>query len=152
MSLPVRQVLFGSEQSLGRRYVSLSLAVVLFMMTFVAYALDFFQITGGVVFIPGHAALVGVLGAALIGYRDNGLVVSWVVAYGPLLGYNADHSFLGLSGRSFLERTAAFVTPDGLVFLGIEAVILGTLGFLFGVVCRLGVGFFREGAEHPDAR
>lgn len=145
----LRHVLFGSAPR--QRSVPLALAAVLFGVTFAAYALDVFQVAGGVVFLPGHAAVVGALGAAWVGYRRSGLALAWLVAYAALLGYNADHSFLGLSGRSFAERAGAFLRLDGLVFLGVEALVLGTLGFLGGMVCARGTSFITDDATHPEA-
>lgn len=148
----LRTVFFGNGQSPRQRYLLLSLSVVLSGVTFAAYALNFFAVSGGVVFIPGHAALVGVLGAGWIGYRRSGLIVAWLASYGALLGYSAEHSFLGLSGRSFLERAGAFFQLEGLVVWGIEALIFGTLGFLIGVFCNWVITAARNNTMHSEAR
>lgn len=150
MNLAVRSILFGSDVSARQRDVSLSVAVGLFGTTFAAYALGVFEIAGGLVVVPGHAALVGVLGAGWVGSRRSGLATAWLVAYAALLGYSADHYFLGLSGRTFPERAAAFLGPDGLAFLGIEALVLGTLGCFGGTVCRRGLAFVRETRTRSD--
>lgn len=148
----LRPLLFGRTLSPRRRYVSLSLIVVVFGFTFVAYALDVFQVSGGVVFLAGHAALVGFLGAILIGYRHSGLLTAWGVSYAAFLGYSADHNFLGLSHRPILDRAAAFFQLDGLVFLGIEALVIGTIGFLIGWVCHWGVGVVQRNTTRSVAR
>lgn len=152
MSSSARAILFGRSVSPRGRYVSLGLAVVLFGITVLAYALDVFEVAGGVVFVPGHAALVGIVGAAWVGYRRRGLAVAWLVAYAALLGYSADHSFLGLSGRSLSERATAFLQPDGLVFLGIEGLVFGTLGFLAGTLCNRGIALVRDRSTSLEAR
>ncbi len=64
--------------------------------------------------------------------------------YAALLGYSADHSLLGLSGRSPVERVSALLQLDGLVFLGVEALVLGTLAFLLGVCCERGVAVVHD--------
>lgn len=148
---PVRPALFGSKLSARQRYLSLAVIVGLFGTTFAAYALDIFEVAGGVVFIPGHAALVGVLGAGVIGYQRRGLAVAWAGTYAALLGYSANHYFLGLPGRSLLDRAAAFAQVDGLVVLGLEALILGTVGFLTGMGCRWGIAFVRDGTTQSGA-
>jgi len=148
---PVRPVLFGRELPARQRYLSLALAVGLFGIPFAAYALDIFEVAGGVVFVPGHAALVGVLGAVWVGYQQRGLTIAWLVAYAALLGYSADHYLLGLSGRSLFDRAAAFLGLDGLVFLGIEALVFGTLGFLLGTCCSWGLAFVWEKTTQSEA-
>ena len=145
-----RTVLLGRERT-RRPFASVALVVALFGGTFAAYALGLFAVSGGVVFLPGHAALVGVLGAALVGSRHGGLVVAWLATYAALLGYSADHYLLGLSGRSLSERVTAFLGLDGLVFLGVEALVLGTLGFLLGACCARGFALVRDGPTGADA-
>jgi hypothetical protein len=150
MPLQPRDVLLGGATP-RRRYVALALPAVLFVLTFTAYALDVFQVSGGVVFLAAHAALVGMVGAAWVGYHRAGLVVAWVTTYAALLGQSADHYFLGQSpSHSLTDRAAAFLQPDGLVFLGVEALVLGTLAFLFGVLCDRGRSLVAAGALSPD--
>jgi len=150
MALHPRDLLLGRATP-RRRYVALALPAVLFVLTFTAYALDVFQVSGGVVFLAAHAALVGMLGAAWVGYRRAGLVVAWVTTYGALLGQSADHYFLGQSpSHSFADRMAAFLQPDGLVFLGVEALVLGTLAFLLGVLIDRGGSLISAGVRSPD--
>jgi hypothetical protein len=144
--------LFGRQDPRIRRSVSLALAVGLFVVTFVAYALDVFAVAGGVVFVPGQAALVGVVGAAWVGYRRRGLVFAWLGSYGALLGYLADHYFLGLPHRSLWYRATSFVEPDGLAFLGAEALVIGTIGFLAGLISYWGVAVLRDLETEPSAR
>ena len=85
-------------------------------------------------FLAGEAALVGVLAAAVLAYRGAGLALAWATVYGALLGHGADHYLFGLSGRPLAERVAAFLGPDGLAFVGVEALALGTLAWVAGAV------------------
>lgn len=140
----LRRVLVGPVRSARQRYIALGLVAGLFGVTFLGYAVDVFSISGGVVFLPGEAAAVGSLGAAYLGYQRDGLVLAWLGMYAALLGYSADHYLLGLSGRSVPERIDAFLGLDGLVVLGVEAVVLGTLAFLVGICCHRGVTIARE--------
>lgn len=151
MALHLRDVLLGNTTTRRRRYTSLALPPVLFVLTFAAYALDVFQVSGGVVFLAAHAALVGIVGAAWVGYRRAGLVVAWVTTYAALLGQSADHYLLSQSpSHSLTDRAAAFLQPDGLVFLGVEALVLGTLAYLLGALCERGMSRIAAGATSPD--
>ncbi|OYR38104.1 MULTISPECIES: hypothetical protein [unclassified Halorubrum] len=131
MSL-ARRVLLGSNRNGSPRRYRLLVPPLLFLAVFAAYAVGAFEVSGGVVFLAGDAAVVGVLAAAVLAYRRAGLALAWASVYGALLGYNADHYLLGLSGRPLGERVAALVGPDGLAFVGVEAVVLGTLAWVGG--------------------
>ena len=143
--------MIGRGRSVRQRYLTLAPVAGLFSATFLGDALGVFTVAGGVVFVPGDAVLVGGVGAAYLGYRHDGLVVAWFGMYAALLGYSADHSLLGLSGRSPVERVSALLQLDGLVFLGVETLVLGTLAFLLGVCCEQGVAVVYDafGDTHP---
>jgi len=133
MSL-ARRVLLGSNRNGSLRRRRLLAPPLLFLVVFAAYALGVFEIAGGVVFLAGEAAIVGALAAAVLAYRRAGLALAWAAVYGALLGANADHYLLGLPGRPIGERVAALLEPDGLVFVGVEALALGTLAWVVGTV------------------
>ncbi|SFR88160.1 hypothetical protein SAMN05216559_0451 [Halomicrobium zhouii] len=128
-----RTLLLGPPEHRFQRRLDLVFAVGLFLCTFLAYAVGLFEVTGGVVFLAMDAAIVGTIAAATMGYRQSGLIFGWLAAYMPLLGANADHYLLGLSSRPLIERLVAFLSPDGLVFLGVAAVVLGTLSWAAGL-------------------
>ncbi|WP_255198143.1 hypothetical protein [Halorarius litoreus] len=130
-----RQLLLGREP---HRRLWPAVAVVLFVGTFAAYAVGVFHIPGGVVFIPGQAALVGLLGAGIVGYARGGLLFAWLVCYGALLGNHADHAFMGLSHRTRVEQAAYFFELDGLGAYAVMAVVLGLLAFAVGALARWG--------------
>ena len=150
--LPIRTLLLGVPENRFGRSLAVVAAVTLFAATFAAYAVGVFEVSGCVVFVPGHAALVGVLAAATIGYDRGGLAFGWLVAYAPLLGYNADHAFLGLSNRSLADRLAYFVEPDGLAFLAAIALVVGTVAFVAGLLGRWAVDVARGEATAPVLR
>ncbi|WP_128903904.1 hypothetical protein [Halorubrum amylolyticum] len=131
MSL-ARRVLLGSTGNAPDRRYRLLVPPLLFLVVFAAYALGIFEIGGGVVFLAGQAALVGVVAAAGLAFRRAGLALAWAAVYAALLGYNAVHYLLGLSGRSWEGRVAALLAVDGLVFVGVEAFVLGTLAWVAG--------------------
>lgn len=139
MAPSIRTVLLGADRSAFDRTLTFVFVATLAVTTFLAYAVGVFQVEGGVVFLPGDAAVVGLLGAAIFAYQRRGLLFAWLVVFGALLAFNADHYLLGLSGRSISERVIAFLQPDGLVFLGVAALVLGTLGWAAGVVASLAV-------------
>ncbi|WP_135534957.1 hypothetical protein [Halostella pelagica] len=148
----LRRLLIGPAENSFGRYLGLLAAGTLFVATFAAYAFGVFAVSGCVVFIPGDAAVVGSIAAAVVGYSRGGLVFAWLVAYAPLLGYHADHAFLGLSNRTVQYRLGYFIRVDGLAFLAVEGVVIGTVAFAVGYLGSLGVEFVRSGAEPERLR
>ena len=138
MSL-ARRVLLGSNANDSPRRRRLLVPPLLFVGVFAAYALGVFSISGGVVFLAGQAAVLGVLVAAVLAYRRAGVALAWATVYGALLGHSADHYLLGLPGRPLGERVGALVELDGLVFVGVEALALGTIAWVVGAGGRLAV-------------
>ncbi|MFD1512548.1 hypothetical protein [Halomarina rubra] len=144
MRHPVESVLRGASGSTCRAANVVALSLVGFVVTFALYAVGVFSVSGGVVFIPSHAAVVGMLAAAAAGLARGGLVAAWTVSFGVLYGFRADHVFLGLSYRPLLGRVAIFVEPESLAVYGIEAVIVGTIPFVVARGLRYGVTSLRE--------
>lgn len=140
----LRAILLGTKYSHSRALLTVGVALGVFVIAVAAYTLDLFAVSGGVVWIPFHAALVGTVVAFWIGYTRRGLVFAWIVTDGALLGYHANHAFFGLSGRDFTEQLAYFVRADGLVFLGVEAIVLGTVAFVLGCLLRWGIDSFQH--------
>ena len=138
MSL-ARRVLLGSKPNDSPRRRRLLVPPLLFLVSLAAYALGVFAHAGGVVFLAVDAAALGVLAAAVLAYRRAGMALAWGSVYGALLGSNANHYLLGLPGRPLGERFAALVELDGLVFVGVEALALGTVAWVVGTVGRLAV-------------
>ncbi|PHQ43758.1 hypothetical protein Z052_02175 [Halorubrum sp. C191] len=138
MSL-ARRVLLGSNSNGSPRRYRLLVPPLLFVVSFAAYGLGLFAHAGGVVFLAFDAAALGVLVTAGLVYRGAGVALAWLSVYGALLGSNADHYLLGLPGRPLAERVAALLGLDGLVFVGVEALALGTLAWVAGTVGRLAV-------------
>ncbi|WP_121820213.1 hypothetical protein [Halostella salina] len=131
-----RILLVGPPENRRRRLLALAFVPFLFVATFAAYAVGAFGVSGCVVFIPGQAMLVGLAAAAVAGYARVGLAVGWLGAYAPLLGFNADHAFMGLSSRTRVEQLAYFLEPDGLAFYAVVALVFGTVAFAAGYVLR----------------
>ena len=151
MPSPVLSVLLGSDQTQSRRYFQLILAIGLFAIVFVGYAIIVFYVSGGLIWIPYYAAVVGMIAACGVGYYHDGLVIAWIVTYTSLLGYHADHASIGLPNQSFVEQLAYFTQLDGLAFLGVEAVVLGTLAFTLGSLLQWVTSFLqKKRASIPD--
>lgn len=148
--MSLRQFLVGAERSDAPPGLVAALAFGVFVTTLAAYAFGVFTISGGIVWIPFHAAVVGTSVCCLLGSLRGGLLSGWLVTYAPLLGYRADHAFFGLSGRSVSEQFSYFVELDGLAVLAVEAVVLGALAL--GEVARLGVDAARGGVGTPERR
>lgn len=141
----LRRILLGPSGNSFGRYLGLASGATLFAATFVAYALDVFAVAGCVVLLPGQAAIVGALAAGVVGYARGGVAFGWLVAYAPLLGYHADHAFLGLPHRSVAYRLGYFFRLDGLAYLAVAGVLIGTLAFAAGYLGGLVVEFVRGG-------
>lgn len=139
-------ILLGSAR-VGRRWEYLTgLALGLFGVTFVAYEFDIFYHSGGVVFIPFHAAIVGGIAAFWTGYSRNGLVAGWGLTYLSLLGMRAEWA-TNISPRPLIDRVAYIVQPDGLLVLVIIGVVVAVVGFTAGVLARKGIDTLRTGAQ-----
>mgnify|MGYP000173937184 FL=1 len=143
MSL-ARRVLLGSNPNGSPRRHRLLVPPLLFLASFAAYGLGVFAHAGGVVFLAFDAAALGVLVTAGLAYRGAGVALAWLSVYGALLGSNADHYLLGLSGRPLGERVAALLEVDGLVFVGVEALALGTLAWVAGALAGRAVDEVRD--------
>lgn len=144
MSPPLRSILLGTRRPEHHRFIVLGLALGVFVTTYVAYALGIFSVSGGIIWIPFYAVIVGMIAGCWVGHSQRGLLFAWVVIYTSLLGYHADHAVSQLSG--FIEQLAYFLRPDGLVYLGVEAIVFGTLAFLMGSLVRWGIDSFRSEA------
>jgi hypothetical protein len=145
MEWSIRRVLMGAGELSERLVVGVVLAVVVFGGTLAGYVSGVFEVAGGVVFVPGHAAIVGLVVAGLLGVRKSGLVLGLSTTYGALLGFKAYHAFFGLPKRAFGEQIAYFVRPDGVVFYAVEAVIIGGIFYTLGVGCSFLVAVVRDG-------
>jgi hypothetical protein len=148
MSLARRVLLGANPDGSSRRYRLLAPPLA-FLVVFVGYGLGVFAHAGGVVFLAVDAAAVGLLAAAALAYRRAGVALAWAATYGALLGANADHYLLGLPGRPLGERVGALLELDGLVFVAVEALALGTIAWVAGAVVSRAVAEAR--ARRRDA-
>lgn len=93
----------------------------------------------------GHLlfAMLLVLFAAWSGYRRNGLVVSWLLTFGPVFGWFAvllaavtvspsDFGGFAWLGEAFVATNLAWLVK-AVVVAFLFSIILGTLGYLLGV-------------------
>lgn len=135
-------ILLGSMR-VGHRWEYLAvLGLSLFGVTFLAYEFEIFYHSGGVVFIPFHAAIVGGIAAFWTGYSRNGIVAGWGLTYLSLLGMQAEWA-TEISPRPLFDRIASIVQPDGLVALGIIGIIVAVVGFTAGTLARKGIHALR---------
>jgi len=141
------RALLGSHRTRTGRLIDAAVVAGAFVVTLLAYATGVFTVSGGVVFLARHAALVGVAAAAVLGYRRAGLVAAWLGAYAALLGQSADHYLLGLSYATPVEGLGALLQPDGLAFLAVQALVLGTLAWGAGRLVDRGVAAAGLGRE-----
>ena len=140
----LRALLLGADRDRPRPDPRLAAPPLCFALVFAAYAIGVFEVTGGVILIAGDAAVAGLLAAAAVAARRDGLLASLTTGYAALLGHRADHYLLGLSGRSLGGRFAALLAVDGLAVLGAAALAAGGLGWLAGTAGRLAVGRVRS--------
>lgn len=137
-----RPVLLGSNRNGPRQALLIGLGLGFFALTFLGYELDVFYHSGGVVFIPFHATLVGVTAAFWTGYRRTGLLSGWVLAYLSFLGWRTEWA-TDISPRPFVERVAYVVRPDGLVVLASIGLGVAIIGFTAGALVRRGIDALR---------
>lgn len=128
-------ILLGSGQARFRWKYLTGLGLVLFGVTFVAYELDIFSHSGGVVFIPFHAAVVGAVAAFWAGYSRNGLIVGWGLAYFSFLGWQAEWA-TDISPRPLIDRVASIFQLDGLLALAIIGIVVAVIGFTAGTLAE----------------
>lgn len=138
-----RRLLIGRENPGYPRVRWLLLALGLFLSTFAGYALGVFEISGGVVFIPGDASLLGSAAALLVGYAHGGVLTAWLVSFGSLLGFKAYHAFVGLSYRSFPAQLAYFLELEGLFVLSVQGLLVGLIAYTVGSLVRRAVTMLR---------
>ena len=122
------------------------LALSLFGVTFLAYEFDIFYHSGGVVFMPYHAAIIGAIAAFWAGYSRNGLVAGWGLTYVSLLGMRAEWA-TDVSPRPLVDRVAYVVQLDGLLALAIIGTGVTVIGFTVGAFVRRGINTLRTGAQ-----
>lgn len=139
MATTLQSIAIGPGERLHSWRRVVGLVGGLFLATLAAYASGLFSVSGGLVWIPVDAALVGMLASCAVGYDRSGLVVAWATTFSAVLGWHADHALFGLSRRPIGQNLAYFLRPDGLAVLAIQGILLGTIAFGVGVLLRRGV-------------
>ena len=142
--VPLRRVLLGRPRS--RLQWALDVLVILTILTgtFGAYALGFFQVSGGVIILPAAATLVGFVVTVGVRARHDGLVVAWLGLFAAYIGFRADWAFLGLSSHALGGKLAFLFDPVGLAVLGVATLVIGTVGFAVGYLGRSSIERLRE--------
>lgn len=139
MSSWLAEMLVAREQAGYRPRLWALLAVVAFTISVVGYAVDVFSIPGGIVWIPGDAALVGVAGAVVVSYARGGVLPAWLVTYASLLGYAAQRAHFGYSNTPLREELGYFFDPESLVVFALEGLVLALVAVAIGAVLRVSV-------------
>jgi hypothetical protein len=127
---------------LGERFernLDLLAASVIFIGTFLSYALGLFTGDGGVVFLPVDATSVGLIVAAGIGYRRGSLLVAWGALFAAYLAFHAEWAFLGLSSHSLVGKLTFLFDPVILVIFTMASVFFGTTAFAVGYLVEMGI-------------
>jgi hypothetical protein len=144
VTTPIRSTLAPVERIDHYWAVIAGSCLVLFCLVFVLYAVGLFSTSGGLVWIPWDAAILGLVAGCLVGYLRIGLVFAWSVGVAALLGAHADHALVGLADRPLAERLGYFARLDGLTFYAVEGVLVGTIAFLAGTGIRAAVRTVRR--------
>lgn len=144
MAASLAAILLGRERTSQRAMGWGLVATVAFAISFVGYAVGVVAVSGGVIWIPGDAAVVGMFAAAVVGYARGGILIGWLVAYASLLGYSAQRSIFGYSNATVGEMLGYFLDPEGLLVLGLEGLALGVVAVAVGSACRVGVDSYRQ--------
>jgi hypothetical protein len=151
MARSLRKLLLGPGYTRFRRNLTLLSAVVLAVATCIAYVVDLFTVSGGILIIPGDATVVGLVVAAGVGYRSSGLIFAWIPFFATYLGFQADWAFFGLSGRSLSGELAFFFDPVGLAVFASAAVFLGTVAYGAGSLARRSLDLFLQSERLGDS-
>lgn len=150
MGPPLERVLFGPAPRRRRVTAWVLAALALFAVTLAAYATGVFHIAGGLIIVPGQAALLALAAAGVVGYTRSGLAVAWLVAAGPLYGYRADHAFFGLSGRTRTEQLAYFLDLEGVAVVALLTIVVAAIGFVAGRLVRVGPDVITLERDRPQ--
>ncbi|GAB3410574.1 hypothetical protein GCM10027435_01330 [Haloparvum alkalitolerans] len=131
---PINRALFGRSAVRARRAIALAGAAFVAAAAGLAIVERFYGIDAVVRPLWWQAgALVVVAATAAHAYLNGGLLVCWLLAFGPLFGVSA-----GLGGAVFAEvRSGLLATAAAsAVGAGAAAVLLGGAGFLIGYGLR----------------
>jgi len=139
VTIPIRSTLAPVDRIDHYWAVFAGSCLGLFVITLLGYAVGILTTSGGLVWIPWHAAILGLVAGGVAAYLRGGLVFAWCVAIAALLGAHADHALFGLSSRPLAGRIRYFLRPDGLTFFAVEGLLIGTVAFLAGSSLRLAV-------------
>jgi hypothetical protein len=150
MAPALRPLLLGPDADSSLSIPGWLLPVAVFGVSFAFYAAGLFSVSGGVIWIPGDAALLGLVISLVVGYLGEGVLVAVASVYGAVLGYHADHAFLGLSSHSRFEQLAYFLELDGLAYFGLIALVIGAIGFVLGSLGSTLVGLFGKESKNPQ--
>ncbi|NHX37788.1 MULTISPECIES: hypothetical protein [Halolamina] len=143
MSPTARDLLLGDP---FQRNLDLLVAAVLFVGTFVGYAIGLFSVEGGIVVLPFDATVVGVVAAGLIGYGRGALLPAWVSVFAAYLGFHAEWGLLSLSGHSLPGKLAFLFDPVSLGVFALASILVGSVAFGAGFLLRLGLDRVRGAA------
>lgn len=140
LGINVRRAVFGG-QSPTRKF-GVAIAVGLFVLTaLLALISDFVYHTNPEV-VLWLIVLLGVSLSGLFAYWNSGLVVSWLLVYGPVLGPLAFYRWVMF--REGKGPVALFLSFDGYGAAGFwipTAAVLGTVAFGVGVIARWGTNY-----------
>jgi hypothetical protein len=147
MKFSPRSIVLGTSDRKDSRLRQFALVLCSFLVAFGGYALGVFSVSGGILLIPVYAAIVGVLAAFWVGYSSRGLLLAWVVAYTPMLGFHVEDALLTASEQSIGERVTDLAEPEAFVVLGGEAMIFGTLAFAVGYLLQGGFSLVQDRSQ-----
>lgn len=134
---PLRPRVVGDDPFYRRLHLLFALAMG--VLTALAYADGLFERSGGIVFLPFHAALAGPLAAGVVGYDRGGLALGWPGAYAPYLGRQVTWRFRWLSGtRTLTDRLGFVLDPAGLAYCALFAAVVGGVGYTPGRLLAFG--------------
>lgn len=139
----VRTILLGSNRGRARQAQLTGLAFGLFVLTFAGYELGIFYHSGGVVFVPFHAALVGVAAALWTGYSQTGVLAGWGLSCLSLLGWRT-WAATNVSPRPLTERIAHVLEPDALAATALVGLGVAVIGYTAGALVKKGTTAVRS--------
>jgi len=128
-----RTLLLGRDETRSRHWgIAAGILLVASLIYFAAVKTMDYPAIHLALWGEGYAVLLTILVAAQA-YSNEGVVVSWALPFGAVVGLILNYGGVGLTGRG-----PEIVELFGLAILGgiIAAAIVGTLGFCIGAAGR----------------
>lgn len=140
----VRSVLLGRDDRTDRVLTRFALTVPLLLTVAAAYRSGAVETGTGVIFLPGYAAIAGMVVSCWAGYRRYGLVAAWLFTHGALLGYYVARHALGSPWWTLSSHAGFLFDWELWLWVAVAALVHGTPAYAAGSVLRRAIAACRR--------